>query len=280
MSKMKVFYYLTILSICILLVGYFIAGYPGLLIAFIIVLLRVINSVCYSKKLFLRMYPSREALPEMDADLLNLCAELSQKANVAPPKLYIFNSNAVNGFSIGKNQKDGCIVLTSGLIQLLDKSALRAVMAYLILQIKAGDSYVAAVAGSVAHSALASFNLEAWKRALGLLSHEKATDEVPHTTSGKIITPLAAFLMKPVLSVERCYALDSAAANLCEDKNTFQQTLTLLEEHRLKQPFPEANLHPASVGLFVSNPLRDAYLLKYFDFFPTVEKRISRLQDT
>ncbi len=278
MNQLKAFGFLIGLSIFLLLVCYLLAGHSGVYIAVFLVIFMNISALLYADKLILAMYSPNKVSADTHPELFNHLTELSEKANMAVPDLYLLESDAVNGLSIGRNPKNAALILTTGLVNKLDQSALMAVLSYLITQIQTRSTFLDVISASVAHSVFAFFNLEAWKKTLGIRSDEKPSDEAPLNAGGFIAAPIASLLMRLVVGRNRVFELDMAAANLCDDSKSLMQALEILSEQQSHHAFPLADLHPSSAILFVTNPIKNVRLSRYFGFFPDVEARIANLK--
>lgn len=64
-------------------------------------------------------------------DTKRIIENVSITAGIKPPKLYIMeNERSLNAFTVGTNLENSCIVLTSGIIEKLERSELEAVIAH------------------------------------------------------------------------------------------------------------------------------------------------------
>lgn len=83
-------------------------------------------------------YLSEEEAP----DLHRMVAELAQKAHLPKPKIGISELEIPNAFAFGRSQKDARVCVTRGIMNLLNKDELRAVMGHEISHIKHRDMAV------------------------------------------------------------------------------------------------------------------------------------------
>ncbi|MDD5094045.1 MAG: zinc metalloprotease HtpX [Dehalococcoidia bacterium] len=75
-------------------------------------------------------------------ELHRMVAELAQQANLPKPKVGISEINLPNAFAFGRTQKDGRICVTRGILNLLNKDELRAVLGHEMSHIKHRDMAV------------------------------------------------------------------------------------------------------------------------------------------
>lgn len=72
-------------------------------------------------------------------ELHRTVAELAQKAGIPKPKVGISQLSIPNAFAFGKNQADGRVCVTQGILRLLSKDELKAVIGHEIAHIKHRD---------------------------------------------------------------------------------------------------------------------------------------------
>jgi heat shock protein HtpX len=71
--------------------------------------------------------------------LINLCQEMSIASGIPRPKIYVIEDSAVNAFATGHSPKDAKIAITRGLVDVLDRNELQAVIAHEMAHIKNND---------------------------------------------------------------------------------------------------------------------------------------------
>ncbi len=76
----------------------------------------------------------------------NVLEGLCVNAGVTRPKVFIVDDSAANALCTGHSPKRGVIVITSGLLELLDRVELEGVVAHLLCQIKSGDAITSTIA--------------------------------------------------------------------------------------------------------------------------------------
>src|SRR3989304_1055760 len=75
-------------------------------------------------------------------DLHRMVAELAEKANLPKPKVGISQLNLPNAFAYGRTQRDGRICVTQGILKLLNRDELRAVLGHEMAHIRHRDMAV------------------------------------------------------------------------------------------------------------------------------------------
>jgi heat shock protein HtpX len=74
-----------------------------------------------------------------EPELHRMVAELAQEAHLPKPRVGISQINVPNAFAYGRTQKDGRICVTQGILKLLNKNELRAVLGHEMSHIKHRD---------------------------------------------------------------------------------------------------------------------------------------------
>jgi len=87
--------------------------------------------------------PVRRAVTPGDARVLNLVEGLAPTAGLARPAVLIVDDGAPNALALGRDGPRGVIVVTTGLLERLDRMQLEAVVAHLLVQIRDGFSAAA-----------------------------------------------------------------------------------------------------------------------------------------
>jgi Zn-dependent protease with chaperone function len=89
--------------------------------------------------------PTRAADPRDEGRLLNLVDGLAPGAGLARPTVLVIDDDAANAMALGRDARRGVVVVTSGLLTLLDRMQLEAVVADLLVQVRDGFSAAATV---------------------------------------------------------------------------------------------------------------------------------------
>src|SRR3989338_6675042 len=138
-NQIKTVLLLGLLSGLMLLVGTFFGGNAGLTIALVLALLMNFGAYFFSDKMVLAMYVAKEASKKEYAQLHNLVEEVSEKANIPKPRVYIISTQTPNAFATGRDPQHAVVACTRGILKLLTKKELRGVIANEIAHFKNGD---------------------------------------------------------------------------------------------------------------------------------------------
>ncbi len=95
------------------------------------------------------MTGAKEIKVEEAPEIHQMLSEISKTAGIPKPKLYIVNRNDPNAFAFGRTQGSSGIALHKGLIEMLTKEELRAVIAHEVGHIKHRDVSIMTIASSL-----------------------------------------------------------------------------------------------------------------------------------
>jgi len=268
------------LTMLLVFVGGAYGGNQGAMFAFLFSL--VLNAVNYwfSDKIVLRMYGAREVTEAESPLLYSVTQELAVRMNTPMPKVYIIPSDAPNAFATGRNPKHAAVAATEGILKLLSRDELTAVMAHELSHVHNRDILISTIAASIAGAITMLAHIAQW----GLLFFGGGSDR---RDSGRgvnpiaaiamiILAPLAAGLIQMAISRSREYEADSSGAHLCGNPLWLASALKKLEAGSQRIPM---NATPATAHLFIVNPLHGGGISGLFSTHPPMEKRIARLEE-
>jgi heat shock protein HtpX len=138
-NQFKTVALLGVLTALLLWVGQLVGGPGGLTIAIIFALLMNFGSYWFSDKIVLAMYRAKEVDSSSAPRLHRIVKELSQRAGLPMPKVYIMESATPNAFATGRDPKHSAVAATTGILNLLDDNELKGVMAHELSHIKNYD---------------------------------------------------------------------------------------------------------------------------------------------
>jgi heat shock protein HtpX len=129
--------------------GWLIAGvYDNSVILYVAVVFAIfmnIFSYWFSDKIVLKLHKARPVTREEYFDLWNATENLSITAGLPMPKLYIINDPAPNAFATGRDKEHAVIAVTTGLVEILNKTELEGVIAHELSHIGNRDMLLSTV---------------------------------------------------------------------------------------------------------------------------------------
>src|SRR6185369_3485138 len=267
------------LTVLLVLVGGALGGRQGTIFAFVLSLL--INGVSYwfSDKIVLKMYGARQ-VTEAEAPLLySVTQELAVRMNTPMPKVYIIPSDAPNAFATGRNPQHAAVAATEGILRLLNRDELTAVMAHELSHVHNRDILISTIAAAVAGTITMLAHIAQWSLFFfgGTGGDRRDRGENPIAAIAMIIlAPIAAVFIQMAISRSREYQADSSGAHLCGNPLWLASALKKLEFGSQRVPMDAT---PATAHLFIVNPLHGGGLSGLFSTHPPMEARIARLEE-
>ena len=268
MNTLRVILLLASLSGLLMIVGYFIAGRKGVVIALIISLIMNFGSYWYSDTIVLGMYSAQPVTKSQAPILYEAVETLSAKANIPVPKIYIIPENAPNAFATGRNEDHAAVAVTSGILKILNKDELEGVIAHELSHIKHKDILISTMAATIASAVVL---LSRWTMLFG----SSDDSSMITTIAVAIIAPVAATLIQMAISRSREYEADAGGAEVSGKPMALAGALSKLSNAAIKKPM-DAN--PSTAHMFIVNPLSGGTIMNLFSTHPPVKKRIERLQ--
>ncbi|MEO8168091.1 MAG: M48 family metalloprotease, partial [bacterium] len=201
--------------------------------------------------------------------------EVCKKVNMPRPKIYMIPGETPNAFSTGKGRRTASIAFTEGILKSIEPEELRGVIAHELIHIKNGDALV----GSFAATFAALFGLGmGHHESMSKQTHTSGFREFVNTNTDRLrilIAPVAAYLIRILVSRSREYEADQYAATLSGNPLAMANAIRTMEKKKYIRPAPAS---PLAAHLFTVNPLTEEWALRLFNTHPPMEKRIERLQ--
>jgi heat shock protein HtpX len=257
-------------------VGGMLGGAQGMILALVVG--GAMNFIAYwnSDKLVLRLYNAQEVDETTAPQLYRMVRELSQRASIPMPRVYVIKEDQPNAFATGRNPEHAAVAVTTGIMRILTERELRGVLAHELSHIKHRDILIstisAAIAGAI--SSLAQFGL--------LFGGNRSED---NEGGGNpilailvmLIAPIAAMLIQFAISRSREFDADRGGAEISGDPQALAAALEKISLYARGIPMATAEAHPETAQMMILNPLSGGGLKGLFSTHPDTAERIDRL---
>ncbi|MFZ5480762.1 MAG: zinc metalloprotease HtpX [Myxococcota bacterium] len=258
-------------------VGRALGGDQGMILAFLFAGVMNFGAYWFSDKLLLRMYGAREISQYEAPEIWAMVADLSRRAGIPMPKVYLLPQAAPNAFATGRNPSHAAVAVTSGILEILSPEELRGVLAHEIGHVVNRDTLISTIAATMAG---AVSMLAQWAQWALIFGGGRSDEEEGGSPLGGIfailVAPFAAMLIQLAISRSREYAADAYGAKLVGSGRSLASALQRLEVAAHRIP---AHVEPSTAHLFIVNPFGGAHgLLDLFRTHPRTEERVRRLQ--
>jgi heat shock protein HtpX len=266
------------LTVLLVFVGGVLGGRQGTIIAFVFSLLLNAVNYWFSDKIVLKMYRARQ-VTEAEAPLLySVTQELAVRMNTPMPKVYIIPSDAPNAFATGRNPEHAAVAATEGILKLLSRDELTAVMAHELSHVHNRDILISTIAASIAGTITMLASMARWSLFFyGGGGRRDDRDGSPIAAIAMmILAPFAAALIHMAISRSREYQADESGAQLCGNPLWLASALKKLDVGSQRIPMDAT---PTTAHLFIVNPLHGGGLSGLFSTHPPMQARIARLEE-
>ncbi|TMA23489.1 MAG: protease HtpX [Deltaproteobacteria bacterium] len=259
-----------------LLVGRALGGDQGMLAWGAIGLLFNFGAYWFSDRLALVANRARPVPREELPQVYEIVEELTSRAGLPMPRIYLIPSESPNAFATGRNPAHAAVAVTSGILQILDRRELRAVLAHELSHVKNRDILIATIAAAVAGLISAVGSMLRWGVLLGGGGRADRRGSALADLAIAIVAPFVALILQLAISRSREYGADASGGVLSEDPEALASALEKLQMQSRRRPYPFAG--PATAHLFIVNPLTGRSLGWLLSTHPPTEERIARLR--
>ena len=276
MNTAKTAALMTGLTVLLVLAGGAFGGRQWMVFAFIIAIGMNAFSYWFSDKLVLKMYKAKEATESDAPELYSVVRDLTTRANMPMPKIYVIPSEAPNAFATGRNPNHAAVAATEGVLRLLSREELSGVMAHELAHVRNRDILIGTVAATIAGAISMMASMAQWAMIFGGGRRDSNNGGgIIGLIAMMILAPIAAVLIQMAISRSREYQADRSAAELCGNPLWLASALEKLEAASKSAPM---NASPATAHMFIVNPLRGGGMAKLFSTHPPMVERVSRLE--
>jgi heat shock protein HtpX len=250
--------------------GYLIGGPQVALLFLIFSVLINMGSWFFSDKLALRMSRAQPVSEEEDPRLYQMVRDLTTRAGLPMPKLYVIPQEQPNAFATGRNPDHSAVAVTAGIRRLLTEDELRGVLAHELGHVRNRDILLTSVVASIAAAITWIGYMALW---VG------GDDDGPLGIIGPlllwILAPIAAAIMQMAISRQREYGADATGAEICGNPESLASALLRLESGAQAMPM---EVNAAAEPLYIVKPFKSGGIAGLFSTHPPIEERVRRLR--
>ncbi len=274
-NTLRTFALLAAMTALFMVVGYFIGGTGGMMIAFLFAAGTNLFAFWNSDKMVLRMQNAVPVERSRAPELYDMVDVLSRRAGIPTPAVYVIETDQPNAFATGRDPNNAAVAVSSGLLRQLETREVAGVVAHELAHIKNRDTLTMTITATLAGaiSALAQF---------GLFFGGGNNRDNPLGGLGALLmvflAPLAAMLVQMAVSRTREYEADKLGAEIAGDPIALASALNKIATLAGRQVNVAAERNPAMAHMYIINPLNGQRMDNLFSTHPDTGNRIAALQ--
>ena len=206
------------------------------------------------------MVGARELVAAEAPLLWSTVERLAARVGVARPKLYLLTDGHPRAFAAGRGPRGSSLTVSAGLLSAASPAELDGILAHELVHVANRDVLVQTTVSVVAGFLIEVTRLAVWFQRAFLF----------------ILGPVAASFTHLLLSPNREFAADRAAAQICDSPHGLADGLLRLEA---AGSFVEFRASPATEPLYTVNPFAEEGLAAMFVTHPPLAERVLRLRE-
>ena len=289
-NKRKTLILLLVFFLLLALVGYAVgylfmrSGLGGMIIALIIGLVYALTMIFQSTEIVMSMNGAREVDEQTAPDLYHVVEDMAMVAQIPMPRVFIIEDSSLNAFATGSNPQNAAVAATSGLLAIMNREELEAVMGHEVSHIRNYDIRISTIAVALA-SAITLLSSMAgrmmWWGGAGRRRSDNDRDGngleiimLVISLLAIVLAPVAATLVQLAISRQREFLADASSVELTRNPQGMINALRKLED---SEPMHH-HVDDASSALYINDPKKAGGLQKLFYTHPPISERIERLK--
>ena len=246
-------------------------GNPNTILLFFgLALLLNLGSYFFSDKMALAMSRAKPIDESEAPRLYEIVRELTTRAGLPMPKLYVIPQEQPNAFATGRNPKHSAVAVTAGIRKLLTDDELRGVLSHELGHVRNHDILLTSVVATIASAITWIGYMALW---VG------GDNDSPLGIIGPlllwILAPISAAIIQMAISRQREYSADATGAEICGNPESLASALLRLESGAQAIPM---KVNQASEPLYIVKPFSGKGLASLFSTHPPIEERVRRLR--
>lgn len=229
-----------------------------------------------ASKLAMTMTGAREIQKEDAPELWRVVENLAITSGIPMPKVYLIDDPAPNAFATGRDPNHAIVGATTGLLNIMDKRELEAVMAHEMSHVRNYDIRVSMIAFGLV-SAIGFLADIALRVMFYSDSRDRNVNPIVLIIGVAVIilAPILAMITQMAISRQREYLADASGVLLTRDSDGLASALEKLKTYGK----PMQKQSSATANLFMNNPLKPGFFSKIFSTHPPLDERIARLRE-
>lgn len=262
---------LATLSGLLVVIGFLIGGSSTALFFLAMAALMNMGAYFFSDRMALAMSRAKPVSESEAPKLYQTVRELTTRAGLPMPRLYVIPQDQPNAFATGRNPQHSAVAVTRGILNLLSEDELRGVLAHELAHVKHRDILIQSVAATIGAAITYLGYMLLW---FGGDENNSPLGAIA-SIALVLLAPIAASIIQLSISRQREYAADAGGAEICGNPESLASALLRLEQGAAQKPM---KVNQAAEPLYIVKPFSSKGLAGLFSTHPPIEERVKRLR--
>jgi heat shock protein HtpX len=220
------------------------------------------------------MYRAQPVTQAQAPELYAIVQGLTQSAGLPMPKVYTVPSESPNAFATGRDPHHAAVAVTQGILRLLSRDELEAVLAHELGHVRNRDTLISAIVATMAGAITMLARSAMW--GFGRRDSGERGGNPIAALLAMVLAPIAAVLVQTAISRTREFSADQTGGKVSGKPLALASALLKLERGSRATPMGMAT--EATAHQFIVNPLHGG-LAGLFSTHPNTADRIARLEE-
>ena len=289
-NKRKTWVLLIVFFLLLAIVGYAVgylfmnSGIWGVTVAMIIGFIYALTMIFQSTEIVMSMNGAREVDRNEEPVLYHVVEDMAMVAQIPMPRVYVIDDAGLNAFATGSNPQNAAVAATTGLLDIMNREELEAVIGHEVSHIRNLDIRISTIAVALASAITLLSSMAGRMMWWGGASRSRRNSDrdsgglevimLVISLLAIVLAPLAATLIQLAISRQREFLADASSVELTRNPQGMINALLKLEN---SQPMSH-HVDDASSALYINDPQKRGFLKKLFYTHPPISERIERLK--
>ena len=290
-NKRKTWVLLIVFFLLLAIVGYAVgylfmnSGIWGVTVAMILGFIYALTMIFQSTEIVMSMNGAREVDRNEEPVLYHVVENMAMVAQIPMPRVYVIDDPGLNAFATGSNPQNAAVAATSGLLDIMNREELEAVIGHEVSHIRNLDIRISTIAVALASAITLLSSMAGRMMWWGGASRSRRNSDrdgggievilLVISLLAIVLAPLAATLVQLAISRQREFLADASSVELTRNPQGMINALLKLDN---SQPMSH-HVDDASSALYINDPQKPGFLKKLFYTHPPISERIERLKN-
>lgn len=261
-NNTKVWIFILISSLALLIIGYQVGERLGLLIGFLLAVSMNFFVFFYGESRVLSKLKAKRLKGQDAWGLIAKVEKMSAQVGMPAPAVFVTPHASANAFCVGQSWKRSSLAFTIGLLETLNDAELDAVVAHQICHIRRLDNFAFGVSSVFANSIVGLGQF------LDSVLPYKLQFFMP------LLSPIGWVIIKSAVREKSYFENDLMASELLENRALLGEVLWRMERLAQTQPL---EIPPCTSHLFIVNPEGFKQKNLFLRSHPSIEVRLQKL---